>query len=182
MNRKIATILLLLSGAWPALAPASDVIMQGKVKSKISAFVKGPDNLLVTDANGNWFDQGLAMQQLGGWDAPYEVEARLKIVSSSGVFQVRMDEPLQIRRAGNAAQAFREPKVTLGADGATPKALSVGADTQFKNPAAASEDTDSIGYYALAVSARPPEGDFKSTAGTYSGVLSLTFEPVAVAP
>ncbi|MCF1369855.1 hypothetical protein LH704_18110 [Burkholderia cenocepacia] len=38
------------------------------------------------------------------------------------------------------------------------------------------------GFYNLSIAVYPPDGDFRSTAGTYSGVLSMTFEPVDKVP
>ncbi|RQZ34673.1 hypothetical protein DIE16_21645 [Burkholderia sp. Bp9090] len=166
----------------PAVALPQTVNLSGKTTSKITAKVVKPDLLTVTDDKGGWFDNGLEMQQLGGWTTPYEVQARLKVVSTSGTFQVRMDDPLTIRNQSNATQVFRSPKVLLGNEGAEPKALSVGQNVQFQNPAPPVAGTDSVGYYGLAISAYPPEGDFKSTVGTYTGVLSMTFEPVVKAP
>ncbi|MXN76212.1 hypothetical protein GR157_15875 [Burkholderia sp. 4701] len=166
----------------PAVALSQTVNLTGKTQSKITAHVVKRDVLTVTDDKGGWFDNGLEMQQLGGWNTPYEVQARLKVVSTSGVFQVRMDDALTIRNQSNAAQVFRSPKVLLGNEGGAPKALLVGQGVQFQNPAPPVAGEDSVGYYGLAISAYPPEGDFKSTVGTYSGVLSMTFEPVIKAP
>ncbi|KVN28523.1 hypothetical protein WJ63_12280 [Burkholderia pyrrocinia] len=166
----------------PAVALSQTVYLTGKTTSKITAKVVKRDVLTVTDDKGGWFDNGLEMQQLGGWNTPYEVQARLKVTSTGGVFQVRMDEPLTIRNQSNAAQVFRSPKVLLGNEGGAPKALSVGQSVQFQNPSPPVAGDDSVGYYGLAISAYPPEGDFKSTVGTYSGVLSMTFEPVIKAP
>ncbi|KVH43275.1 hypothetical protein [Burkholderia diffusa] len=165
----------------PELATA-DVILSGKTTSKVTAQVIKRNNLEVTDANGGWFDQGLEMLQLGGWETPYAVEARLKVTSTSDTFQVRLDAPLEIRNQSNPAQVFRSPKVTMSSDGEGPKELTIDRSTEFKNPASPEEGVDSVGYYNLAVSAYPPEGDFRSTAGTYSGVLSMTFEPVVKPP
>ncbi|WP_423382269.1 hypothetical protein [Burkholderia sp. LMG 32019] len=39
-----------------------------------------------------------------------------------------------------------------------------------------------IGFYDFATPAFQLEGDFKSTSGTYTGTLALTFEPLVVAP
>lgn len=167
----------------PTVALSEDkVFLSGKTTSKITAKVVERDKLTVTDVAGGWFDNGLEMQQPGGWTTPYEVQARLKVTSTKGTFQVRMDEPLTIRRQSNPVQVFRSPKVLLGNEGGEPRALSVGQNTQFQNPAPPVAGTDTVGYYNLAISAYPPEGDFKSTAGTYSGVLSMTFEPVVRAP
>ncbi|WP_126283924.1 hypothetical protein [Burkholderia stagnalis] len=166
----------------PAVALSQTVNLTGKTTSKITAKVVKRDVLTVTDDKDGWFDIGLEMQQLGGWNTPYEVQARLKVTSTSGLFQVRMDEPLTIRNQSNAAQVFRSPKVLLGNEGGAPKALSVGQSVQFQNPSPPVASDDSVGYYGLAISAYPPEGDFKSTVGTYSGVLSMTFEPVVKAP
>ncbi|KVA53385.1 hypothetical protein WI61_26395 [Burkholderia cepacia] len=166
----------------PAVALSQSVNLSGKTQSKVTAHVTKRDTLTVTDDKGGWFERGLEMRQLGGWTMPYEVQARLKVVSTSGVFQVRMDEPLTIRNQSNAAQVFRSPKVNLGNEGGEPKALLVGQSTSFQNPAPPVAGTDSVGYYNLAISAYPPEGDFKSTVGTYTGVLSMTFEPVVKAP
>ncbi|WP_404937244.1 hypothetical protein P7C00_20370 [Pseudomonas sp. JDS08PS003] len=181
MNKTVIACWLAALGTLPALAPA-DVILQGKTSSKISAYLKPNNNLFVTDDQGGWFDQGLEMVQLGGWNTPYEVQARLRIVSSTGVFQVRLDEPLQIRNASNAAQVFLRPKINLGAEGEMPKTLAVGLGTEFNNPPRPAPGEDSTGYYGLTVSAYPPDGSFKETTGAYSGVLSLTFEPVITDP
>ncbi|KWF41397.1 hypothetical protein WL88_29070 [Burkholderia diffusa] len=162
----------------PPLATAQGVNLSGKTTSKVTAQVIKRNNLEVTDANGGWFDQGLEMLQLGGWETPYAVEVRLKVTSTSDTFQVRLDAPLEIRNQSNPAQVFRSPKVTMSSDGEGPKGLTIDRSTEFKNPASPEEGVDSVGYYNLAVSAYPPEGDFRSTAGTYSGVLSMTFEPV----
>ncbi|MDY7791168.1 hypothetical protein U0E10_25070 [Burkholderia ubonensis] len=166
----------------PTVALSQAVNLSGKTQSKITAHVTKRDVLTVTDDKGGWFDRGLEMQQLGGWTTPYEVQARLKVVSTSGTFQVRMDEPLTIRNQAKPTQVFRSPKVSLGNEGGDPKTLSVGKNTQFQNPAPPVAGKDSEGFYNLSIAAYPPDGDFRSTAGTYSGVLSMTFEPVVKAP
>ncbi|WP_459624590.1 hypothetical protein [Burkholderia sp. 3C] len=162
----------------PAMACAQSVTLSGKTTSKVTAHVARPNNLFVTDDKGGWFDQGLEMKQVGGWDTPFEAQARLKIVSSSGTFQVRLDAPLTIRHQSNPALAFRTPKVTLGMEGGAPKPLTIDRSAAFRNPAPSEAGEDSEGHYVLDVAALPPAGDFKSTSGTYSGVLSITFEPV----
>ncbi|MDF3202853.1 hypothetical protein P3C29_29610 [Pseudomonas sp. 1912-s] len=181
MKKTTQACLLAALGVFPFLAPAQ-VVLTGKKSSNISAYLKPNNNLSVTDDRGGWFDQGLEMVQPGGWDTPYQVTARLRIVSSTGVFQVHLDEPLLIRNASNAAQVFQQPQVELGAEGEAPKHLAVGVDTEFKNPPRTAPGEDSAGYYGLTVSAYPPDGTFKEAIGTYSGVLSLTFEPVIKAP
>ncbi len=181
MKRPTFVYLFLALGLLPSLASAA-VILKGKISSKVTAHVTRPNNLFVTDDKGGWFEQGLEMQQLGGWTTPYEVEARLRVVSSSGLFQVRLDEPLQIRNQANPTLVFRTPIVRLGMEGEESKPLAVGQGTEFRNPAPPLEGDDSVGYYGLAITALPPDGNFKSTTGIYSGVLSLTFEPVVKAP
>jgi hypothetical protein len=180
MKKQIGLYVLLVLGMLPALAPAA-LIHKGKTSSKVTAHVTRPNNLFVTDDKGGWFEQGLEMLQLGGWTTPYEVSARLKVVSSTGLFQVRLDEPLQIRNQANPLLVFRTPIVRLGGEGGDLKPLAVGQGTEFSNPAPPAEGEDSVGYYELAISALPPDGSFKSITGLYSGVLSLTFEPVAKA-
>ncbi|MCU7649743.1 hypothetical protein [Pseudomonas piscis] len=182
MKTTLSLGLLLVTGTLIPLAHSSDVILSGKSTSTITAFVKNPNNLFVTDSFGGWFDQGLEMQQPGAWNSPYQVQARLRIVSSSGVFQVRMDNEPQIRHIKNTTMLFRQPSVSLGLEGEPMKPLAVARNTEFKNPKASNMGEDSTGYYQLAVSALPPAGSFKDTSGTYSGELSLTFEPVAVDP
>lgn len=184
MKRIAARICLLLALAvLPAATPAEvNIVVTGKTTSRISATVRAPNKLLVTDDKDGWFDQGLAMQQQRGWDSPYETQARLRIVSSSGAFQVRMDRPLEIRNAANAAQMFRNPKVTLALEGGEQKVLAVGQDARFQNPQALVVGEDSIGYYGLSISALPPAGTFRETAGNYVGELSLVFESVARIP
>ncbi|MDF9755636.1 hypothetical protein [Pseudomonas hunanensis] len=181
MPHKIAGWMLLLSSLLQS-AFASDVILKGKIESQVTAFINNPDNLFVTDTAGGWFDQGLTMEQSGGWNSPYEVQARLRIVSSSGVFQVRLDEPVQLRHLKNPAKVFQKSAVTLAALSAEAKNLVVGQNVEFKNPPPAIEGEDSVGYYDLDISAYPPEGSFKDNVGTYSGEVSLTFEPIAIEP
>jgi hypothetical protein len=164
----------------PALAPAQLVLVQGKTTSKVTASVTRANNLIVTDDKGGWFGGGLDMQQLGGWETAYEVRARLRVDSTSGVFRVRMDQPLQIVNQAKPALAFRSPTVSMGAEGAALSKLSVDQGVDFHNPAPPEPHADSRGYYTLLVSAFPPPGDFKSTVGTYTGTLSLTFEPIIV--
>ncbi|MGB3433894.1 hypothetical protein [Achromobacter sp.] len=183
MNRIAAQACLLLTlGILSAAASAVNIIVGGDTTSKITATVKAANRLLVTDDKGGWFDQGLALQQQRGWESPYETQARLRIVSTTGAFQVRMDRPLEIRNTANPAQMFRQPKVSLAAEGGEQKILAVGQDTRFQNPLPPAAGEDSIGYYGLAISALPPQGNFKETAGNYVGELSLVFEPVARDP
>lgn len=183
MNRIASrTCLLLALIMLPPAALAADITVIGDTTSRITATVKAANRLLVTDDKGGWFDQGLAMQQARGWESPYETQARLRIVSSSGAFQVRMDRPLEIRNAANAAQMFRQPKVSLAAEGGEQKVLTVGQDVKFQNPPPPVAGEDSIGYYGLTISALPPAGNFKETAGNYIGELSLVFEPAARGP
>ncbi|MBN3787647.1 hypothetical protein [Burkholderia sp. Ac-20353] len=181
MKKHRIACLLVAMLSLPAIAPA-EVNLTGKVTSKVTATVVKMFQFDVTDDKGGWFDQGLEMQQLGGWDTPYEVKARLRVLSTSRDFQVRLDEPLVIRNQSNAAQVFRQPAVSLGAEDGAPKPLVVGQSTGFQNPAPVVSTEDSVGFYTLSVAAYPPEGDFKSTVGTYSGTLSMTFEPVVKAP
>jgi hypothetical protein len=173
---------LLAAALFVPVVASADIVLTGKTQSKVTATVVRMFTFEVTDDKGGWFDQGLEMQQLGGWDTPYEVKARLRVVSTSRDFQVRLDEPLQIRNQSNPAQVFRRPAVSLGAEDGAPKPIAVGQSTGFQNPAPTAPGVDSTGYYMLSVAAYPPEGDFKSTVGTYSGVLSMTFEPVVKAP
>ncbi|TCW83039.1 hypothetical protein C5O80_18295 [Burkholderia sp. SRS-46] len=181
MKRNCIGYLLAAALLLPALASAQGVNVTGKIQSKVTAKVVRMFTFDVTDDKGGWFDRGLEMQQLGGWNTPYEIKARLRVVSTSRDFQVRLDEPLQIRNQLNSAQVFRQPAVRLGADDGAPKPIVVGQSAGFQNPAPATPGVDSTGYYTLSVSALPPDGDFKSTVGTYSGVLSMTFEPVVKA-
>lgn len=181
MNKLALASLLAALGALPALAVA-DIVLQGKTSSTITATVSAPNNLLVTSDTGGWFDQGLQMSQQGGWDSPYEVQARLKIVATDRSFQVRLDEPLVLSNTSNAAQIFQQPKVEMSAEGQAGKTLAVATATPFENPIQNVAGEDSVGYYGLSVSAYPPVGTFKDTSGTYTGVLSLTFEPIISNP
>lgn len=162
----------------PMFASAQILLVNGKSQSKVTAKVVRPNNLIITDEKGTWFPQGLVMQQLGGWETAYEVQARLRVVSTTGTFQVRMDQPLDIRNQTKPTLAFRKTAISIGAEGAEPKPMVVGQAIEFDNPAPPSPNIDSEGYYSLAVSAFPPDGDFRSTAGTYKGELSLVFEPI----
>ncbi|MDX9668002.1 hypothetical protein QMK50_23925 [Pseudomonas sp. P5_152] len=159
----------------------SATIVNGDTSSNITAHITQADNLTVTDDKGGWFDRGLELQQLGGWDTPFAVGARLRILSSSGTFQVRLDEPLRIQNTNDPSQVFIDPEIKFGNEGDLSVPLLVGKNSSFQNPVAEPGD-DSIGYYDLSITAMPPEGDFKTTTGTYSGVLSLIFEPVVRIP
>ena len=178
MNKVVLAGLLVTLGALPTWAVAMDIELVGKTTSTITATVSAPNNLLVTSDTGGWFDQGLEMLQAGESGSPFAVQARLKVVATDRNFQVRMDEPLAIRNASNAAQIFLQPKVELSAEGQAPKTLAVATASTFQNPVQNVAGEDSIGYYGLSISAYPPAGTFKETSGTYTGVLSLTFEPV----
>ncbi|WP_175911465.1 hypothetical protein [Burkholderia metallica] len=180
MGKIILSGLLAALVLQPMYASAETLKVTGKTQSNITAKVVRPNNLIITDDKGGWFGQGLTMQQLGGWETAYEVDARLRVVSTTGRFQVRMDQPLDIRNQAKPTLAFRKPAVSIGAEGADQKPLVVGQVVEFDNPAPPSPNVDSEGYYRLAVSAYPPEGDFRSTVGTYTGTLSLVFEPVVV--
>lgn len=160
----------------PALAA---ITVTGKTSSTIKAYVKPLEFIEVTNELGGWQDN-LVMQQLGGWTTPYEVALRLRVTSLPNKFLVRLDAPLVLRNAKN--QVFRQPVVTMGPDGGAVKPLQVGQNTEFENPKPSVEGTNSVGMYALKVAALPPEGDFRDLAGTYQGVLSMTFEPVAIKP
>jgi len=178
MRKTIVNGLLAALAFLPMFASAETLEVNGKTQSKITAKVVRSNNLIITDDKGGWFGQGLTMQQLGGWETAYEVNARLRVVSTTGKFRVRMDEPLNIRNQAKPTLAFRKPAVSIGAEGADQKSLVVGQAIEFDNPAPPSPNIDSEGYYRLAVSAYPPEGDFRSTVGTYTGTLSLVFEPI----
>ncbi|MBR8656101.1 hypothetical protein KDH83_22580 [Achromobacter sp. Marseille-Q0513] len=160
----------------PALAA---ITVTGKTSSTIKAYVKPLEFIAVTNELGGWQDN-LEMQQLGAWNTPYEVALRLRVTSLPNKFQVRLDAPLVLQNAKN--QVFRQPVVTLAPEGGAPKPLLVGQSAEFENPAPSVEGTNSVGMYALKVAALPPEGDFRDVAGTYQGVLSMTFEPVAIKP
>lgn len=178
MRKVILKGLLAVVACLPMATSAQLLLINGKMTSKVTAKVVRPNNLIITDDKGGWFGQGLTMQQLGGWTTAYEVAARLRVVSTTGVFQVRMDQPLDIRNQAKPTLAFQKTTVSIGAEGGETKPMIVGQAIEFNNPAPPSPNIDSEGYYSLAVSAYPPDGDFKSTAGTYKGELSLVFEPV----
>ncbi|MCK3838814.1 MULTISPECIES: hypothetical protein [Pseudomonas] len=160
----------------------AEVVLKGNTRTWISASVTHPDLLIVTDDKGSWFDQGLELQQMGDRDAPYQVEARIRVLSSSGEFQVRLDDPVRIQHTKNPMLAFRNPTVTLGNEGGVNKRLMIEQSTVFHNPASTGQGEDSLGYYNFSVSAYPPEGALTGTIGVYTGVLSLTFEPVVKVP
>jgi hypothetical protein len=179
MVKRLGVLLCVLVAT---MACAQEIVVVGKNTSKITARVVRTDNLIVTDDQGGWFDNGLTMLQLGGWATSYEVQARLKIVSTTGAFQVRLDAPLVIAHQSKPSLMFRNPTVKLGNEGETPKRLSMGNNTTFRNPGPSTEGEDSIGYYVLDVTAYPPEGTLDEVGGTYRGELSMIFEPVIEMP
>ncbi|WP_330210851.1 hypothetical protein [Pseudomonas sp. AM4(2022)] len=160
----------------------AEVVLNGKTRTFITVGVTIPNLLVITDDKGSWFNQGLELQQIGGPDAPYQVDARIRVLSSSGDFQVHLDEPVRIQHTKNSMLAFRNPTVTLGNEGGITKPLMIEQGTVFHNPASTGQGEDSLGYYNLSVSAYPPEGALTGTIGVYTGVLSLTFEPVVKTP
>jgi len=180
MGKQLYKLMLVGLAALPVLASGQVILVNGKPTSRVTASVTRANNLIVTDDKGGWFGSGLVMQQLGGWESTYDVQAWLRIVSTTGRFRVRMDQPLQIVHGTKPTLAFRTPIVSMGPEGAAPSQLSVDKSVEFDNPPPPSPNLDSEGYYNLSVSAYPPAGDFKSTTGTYTGTLSLTFEPIIV--
>lgn len=175
----VMRIALLLLCLLPCLSQGdSEVGLKGKITSRISGYVLEENNFFVTNENGGWYDQGLEMEQTGAFDSPYSIDAPLRITSTSGIFQVRMDVPLMLQNQDKPELFFRDIKVNLGLVGDTPQLLKVVDNVIFSNPPALIDGEDSIGHYILNISGYPPAGNFKSVTGTYSGVLSLTFEPV----
>lgn len=120
------------------------------------------------------------MQQLGGWTTPYEVALRLRVTSLPNKFQARLDAPLVLQNAKN--QVFRQPVVTLGTDGGAAKPLQVGQNAEFENPKPSVEGRTPSACTSSRWPPCPPRYDFRDVAGTYQGVLSMTFEAVAIKP
>lgn len=171
------SVVLCLLCLLPGISQA-DVVLEGKISSRVTGHVIKANNLFVTDENGGWYDQGLVMEQLGAFNSPYEVDVPLRITSSSGAFQVHMDNPLLLQNQERPELQFRNIAVKMGLVGAAPQPLTVVNNVLFHNPQASVEGEDTIGHYLLNISGYPPAGEFKEVTGTYSGVLSLTFEPV----
>jgi len=177
MNITGRAILLALLSLLPAFAQA-EIILKGKISSRVTGHVIKANNLFVTDEKGGWYDQGVAMDQSGGFSTPYEVELPLRVTSSSGVFQVSMDTPLVLQNETKPELQFRNMSVKMAQVGEVLQPLAVANQVQFRNPAAAAEGEDTVGHYLLDISGYPPAGEFKQVTGNYTGVLSLTFEPV----
>jgi len=171
---KIAPLLLCLL---PGLSLGADIELKGKFTSKVSAHVIKENNLFVTDEKGTWYDQGLQLEQLGAFDAPYSVAAPLRITSSSGTFQASLALPLTLQNKNKPELLFRNIKVVMGAMDSPVQELTATTKVTFSNPPPINGE-DTIGHYLINISGYPPAGDFKSVGGTYSGVLSLLFEPV----
>ena len=181
--RVVAIKPLILACLWalPIMMPAlalADITVTGKTSSTIKAYVRPLEFIEVTNELGGWQDN-LEMQQLGGWNTPYEVALRLRVTSLPNKFQVRLDAPLVLQNAKK--QVFRQPTVTMGPEGGALKPAG-GAECRIREPGACCRGTNSVGMYALKVAALPPEGDFRDVVGTYQGVLSMTFEAVAIKP
>ncbi|WP_458375667.1 hypothetical protein [Pseudomonas pergaminensis] len=92
------------------------------------------------------------MLQPGRKDAPDGTAANCFVY---GVFQVRLDVPLLIPNASDAARVSQRPQVDPGAEGEAPKHLTFGVGTEFKNPPRTAPCEDSADYYGLTVSAYP---------------------------
>lgn len=176
-----ALLLALVTSAYISTAGATVVMVKGKTTSSVSATVVKPNRLIVNDAHGGWYMQEMEMFQYGAANSPYEIELPLRITSSNGVFQVSLDEALILRQAQTPALQFQAAQVSMANVGNTAQKLSVGIPVHFRNPTSAQPLQDTMGDYTLTISAQPPDGDFKTTAGIYQGELKLTFEPVAKA-
>ncbi|MFZ1874688.1 MAG: hypothetical protein WAU54_18210 [Chania sp.] len=157
------------------------VTVKGKTTSRISATVIKPNRLIVNDANGGWYLQEMEMFQYGAASSPYEIKLPLRITSSSGNFQVSLDEALLLRNTQKPTLQFKDTKIAMANVGSPFQTLAVGAPVLFHNAPAAKPLQDTVGDYSLSISALPPEGDFRTVAGIYQGDLKLTFEPVAKA-
>lgn len=179
----VACALLLALATSASISTASDtvVMIKGKMTSRVSATVVKPYRLIVNDANGGWYTQEMEMFQYGAANSPYEIELPLRITSSNGVFQVSLDEAMILRQAPTPALQFQAAQISMANVGSAAQKLSVGTPVQFHNPTSAHPLQDTIGDYTLTISAQPPDGDFKTTAGIYQGELKLTFEPVVKA-
>lgn len=174
-------LVALVASLLTAKTHATVVMVKGKTTSHISATVVKPDRLIVNDANGGWYLQEMEMFQPGAANSAYKIGLPLRITSSSGIFQVSLDEALVLRHTQTPTLQFQAAEIGMANVGSSPKKLAVGKPVQFHNPPAAQPLQDSVGDYSLHISARPPEGDFRTVAGIYQGELKLTFEPVAKA-
>ncbi|GKX61965.1 hypothetical protein [Pragia fontium] len=174
-------LLALVASTFASVANAAIIMVKGKTSSRVSATIIKPNRLFVNDINGGWYTQEMEMFQQGGANSPYQIELPLRITSSTGIFQVSLDQALILRHAQTPTLQFQVAEVSMANVDSAAKILSVGAPTVFYNTPSADPLQDTIGDYSLAISALPPEGDFKTNAGIYQGELRLTFEPVAKA-
>lgn len=174
-------LVALVTSALLSTVNATMVIVNGKTTSRISATVVKSNRLIVNDANGGWYQQEMEMFQQGAANSPYKIELPLRITASSGSFQVSQDEILILRHTQTPILQFQAAEIGMANLGNHPQMLAVGKPVQFHNLPATQPSQDSVGDYKLYISARPPKGDFKTTAGLYQGELKLTFEPVAKA-
>lgn len=174
-------LLTLLVSAFIPNSAATVVMVKGKITSRISATVAKPNRLIVNDVNGGWYLQEMEMLQHGAANSPYEIDLPLRITSTSGIFQVSLDEPLILRHSQTPSLYFQTAQVGMANAGVALRPLSVRKPVEFKNPLVAQPLQDTVGNYTLNIRALPPEGDFRTTTGIYQGELKLTFEPVAKA-
>lgn len=175
MTRLLKPALLLLC-LLPALSQA-EVVLKGKTSSRVSAHVVRANTLTVTDPLGGWYEQGVAMTQPGAFNSPYQVTLPLRVTSSSGLFQVSLGNPLVLQHQENPLLKFTQVEVKMGAVDGALQPLSL-TGRPFRTPPAPLPGEESTGDFVLQISAVPPVGEFDAVTGTYSGVLSLTFEPV----
>lgn len=169
------------SGAATAIPGTTVVMVKGKTTNRISTTVIKPNRLIVNDANGGWYQQEIEMFQYGAASSPYEIKLPLRITSSSGNFQVSLDEALILRHTQKPTLQFRNAVISMANVGSPYQTLAVGIPVQFHNAPAAQPLQDTIGDYSLSISALAPEGDLTTVVGIYQGDLKLTFEPVAKA-
>lgn len=163
--------------AWCAV----EITPNSKTKSTITATVKPFNVIDVTSAQGNWPDP-LELEQLGAFGSPFEAKFELKVFSSPAKFQVKLEAaPTLI----HASKRFRSVEVSLEplTGGGVPQVIPVTPNKIFlTNPAPIPPVTASIGHYMLKIRAQPPDGKLHEIGGTYTGRLSMTFEPVAQQP
>lgn len=169
---------LLPATAWSAIA----ITPESKTTSKITATVKSAAPFEVTDAFDGWPNIiELEQPPTTAWGAPFEgqLQIKVKVPAPSWTFQVTLAAVPTLVLGDKQFQSIQVQLQPLTSGNAQTIPLTPNKLTLAHPPAGAIPATGwNIGHYMLKISAQPPNGKPQNLGGTYTGKLSMIFEPV----
>lgn len=185
MKKIILASLLLTQALLPATAwCAIEITPDSKVTSNITATVKSQSPFEVTDMNDGWPSlMELEQPPTTSWGAPFEgqLQLKIKIPAPSTSFQVSLSATPTLSSASKQFQSV-EVRMQSLVSGSSAQLIPL---TPNKLTLSYHGSASIIGWntahYMLKVSAQPPSGKPQNLGGTYTGKLSMIFEPVSVA-